>query len=203
VLRVPLCDTAQELAEFAGGLADLLATAPPQVTLRFVGIHEMGHDAALVIHDVLRQKAPTTVLVTEAWSSLFDGSGLLWLLGDRRRIRPTAWLFFRAATSDEDDNPFLHPFDAIFVYPPLPVLPDRDHETVLRLAERYLPVRKMPGVPITTHMLAEYRLLDGQSTEGDQESSTRDGKPVRLASEARRETSKEQPGQPTRPIPEV
>jgi hypothetical protein len=78
----------------------------------------MTADAALVLHEVLRQKAPTTLLITEAWSSLINGSALLWLLGDRRRIRPTAWLFFRKAEPKRENEEIPFDFDAIFGGPP-------------------------------------------------------------------------------------
>ncbi|MEI9865870.1 MAG: hypothetical protein WDN00_15220 [Limisphaerales bacterium] len=47
-----------------------------------------------MIRSVLGQRSPKTQVITNARSSLQNGSVLVWLLGDRRLIRDDARLFF-------------------------------------------------------------------------------------------------------------
>jgi hypothetical protein len=162
VLVVPECNSSQELAEFCGTLEATLSRAPKTLTLRFVGVHQMVADHALVLHQLLSAKLHKTLLITDAWSSLIDASVLIWLLGERRRIRPTAWLFLRKPRASYDPVPFFWPG------PPMEVC-DRDHHTVLRLINHYLPVGKLMGSPMTGHMLAEYCLLEEQSSRAGED----------------------------------
>ena len=162
VLLVPECSSSQELVEFCNTLDTALSGAPKTLTLRFVGVHQMVADPALVVHQLLSEKLHETRLITDAWSSMVDTSALIWLLGECRRIRPTAWLFLRKPQVSCEPDPFS--------FSSLPVeLCDTDHQTVLRLINRYLPVEKLMGSPITAHMLAEYCLLEGQSGPADED----------------------------------
>ena len=73
-------------------VADLekaLAKRPRQFQIDLVGNGEIPADWALLIRSILIQRAPQTQLITNARSSLQGGSVLVWLLGDRRWLRPT------------------------------------------------------------------------------------------------------------------
>lgn len=204
VVLVPECESTAELFEFADRLSCLLATAPTEVTLRFVGLHHMEPDPTLILYEVLQQKPPGTVLITEAWSSLTNGSALVWLLGDRRRIRPTAWLFFRKAKPKQEGYEMPNEVETFFGIAPGIDLREVDYNSVLRLAGRFLPVRRMLGEPITAHMLAEYRLLDGQAADSDEVETGTVAGPVCPISSARREARVQQPAVPKiRTIPEA
>ena len=71
-------------------VADLekaLAKRPRRFQIDLVGNGEIPADWALLIRSILIQRAPQTQLITNARSSLQDGSVLVWLLGDCRMIR--------------------------------------------------------------------------------------------------------------------
>jgi len=91
---VPECDSSRELAAFAGELEEAIAQKPQKIILNFVGMMTMSSDAVLLLHDVLCQRSPETKLVVKARSPLQGSAILLWLAGDERHIRPTAWMRF-------------------------------------------------------------------------------------------------------------
>ena len=163
VLVVPECDSAPELLAFNDNLIEVLAREPAMLTMRFVGVHQMCPDSALLIVETMKGKSPKTKIVTEAWSSLIEGSALIWLSGDSRRIRSTAWLFFRNSQLVKNREPQL-PWEMEGMFCPGPSfhLRERDYQTVLRLINRYLPVKDLADTPVTPHILSEYCLLEGQ-----------------------------------------
>jgi hypothetical protein len=68
-------------------LEDALADVPKQIHLEMIGDGEIDADWALVLREVLNQRSEKTQLITNARSTLKNGSALVWLLGDRRLIR--------------------------------------------------------------------------------------------------------------------
>src|SRR4051812_22587131 len=70
-----------------------LVTKPKILHLEMVGEGEIPADTALLIRSILMKRSPGTQLVTNARSSLQDGSVLVWLLGDKRMIRDDARVF--------------------------------------------------------------------------------------------------------------
>ncbi len=161
VLTVPECDCSRELDSFLDELTTALAAVPPALTLRFVGVHNMNPDPALAVYDLLSRKPPGTKLITEAVSPLICGSVLVWLAGDCRRIRSTAWIYLR------------HPDARRHRFPPWemgeewqadreaePDLPLRDYRTVLRLIGGYFPVKDFVGKQVAAACLDEFCLLE-------------------------------------------
>ena len=96
LLTVPECDEPEVLTAFIDRLVAALADKPARITLRFVGVFSIPPDSALLIHDVLTNRPPGVEIITEAWSRIINSGVLVWLAGDIRRIRPTAFLHFKS-----------------------------------------------------------------------------------------------------------
>jgi hypothetical protein len=75
-----------------------LARKPRVLQIDLIGQGEVPADVALLIRSILLARSSRTEIVTNARSSLQNGSVLVWLLGDRRIIRDDARVFFRRAT---------------------------------------------------------------------------------------------------------
>src|SRR5436190_18510429 len=90
--------------ERIAALERALARKPRQLQIELLGEGEIPADWALLIRSVLKQHALRTQVITNARSSLQNGSVLVWLLGDRRIIRDDARIFFRRADVSEDGN---------------------------------------------------------------------------------------------------
>ena len=160
---VPECDTPRELASFAENLETQISNSSKQLVLNFVGMQSISSDAALLIHDVLSQRNSETQIVTQARSPITGSGVLLWLVGDVRQIRPTAWLRFDVAKHNHCRRVFSwdEPVEAWrgdseeggrahF---------DPNTQAVLRLIDKHLPVRLLAGRILTPHILGEYCLL--------------------------------------------
>jgi hypothetical protein len=85
-------------------LETALAKKPRQLQIDMLGEGEIPADWALLIRSVLGQRSSKTWIITNARSSLQNGSVLVWLQGDRRIIRDDARLFFRRADVSDDKD---------------------------------------------------------------------------------------------------
>src|SRR5688572_4363541 len=85
------------LIERVAKLEDALADVPRQLHIELMGDGEIDADWALVLREVLSRRSAETRLITQARSTLKNGSVLVWLLGERRLIREDAQCFFRRA----------------------------------------------------------------------------------------------------------
>lgn len=165
LLTIPECDSSSELVAFADDLLESLQKCPAVMTLRFVGVHQMSPDPALLIYDILSSRSPGILLVTEAWSPLIGPSALVWLAGDVRRIRSTTFMHFRTLQEVLKRRPRRSPWDEA-VEPeeetePKVSLPGTDYGKVLELMSQYLPVDQLAGRVLTPSMLRDYALLEG------------------------------------------
>ena len=95
-----------------------LARKPRALQIDMIGVGEIPADSALLIRSVLLTRSPKTHLITNARSSLQNGSVLVWLLGDTRLIRDDARLFFRRATLSEDDDVKQEEYECFKVFGP-------------------------------------------------------------------------------------
>jgi hypothetical protein len=145
-------------------LEDALADVPKQIHLEMIGDGEIDADWALVLHEVLNQRSEKTQLITNARSSLKNGSALVWLLGDRRLIREDARLFFRRANLTEEAE--VHP-DKIWNDRELQYADsfseadpeEAVHAQVLRYIDEFLPVRELAGQIIDVRTLRQFGLV--------------------------------------------
>src|SRR5258706_10326779 len=107
VLRFPLSLLHYGNSYYIDRIAALeaaLAKKPRRLQIDMLGEGEIPADWALLIRSILGQRSPKTQIVTNARSSLQNGSVLVWLLGDQRVIRDDAKLFFRRAAVSADDE---------------------------------------------------------------------------------------------------
>lgn len=162
---LPECDNGRELALFVTELENCLGQKPKQLTLKFFGMQCLGADSALAIFDCLQGKDKETQLITDARSPVIDAGVLIWLAGDVRRIRSTAWLRF-SSSQDHRNRSRRFPWDGSLE--PWQQDDDSDnqtecsnpnYQTVLKLIHRYLPVDILAGRLLTPHLLGEYCLL--------------------------------------------
>jgi hypothetical protein len=145
-----------------------LAKRPRVLHIELVGTGEIEADAALRFRAVLMERSPRTRIVTHARSTLQGGSVLLWLLGDTRRIRPDARLYFRRTTlSDDDevqenggpDEPRYR--DSYSWFDP----EEGDYARVLELINEFLPVKEMAGRLIGVPVLRQFGLVENEKVD--------------------------------------
>jgi hypothetical protein len=145
-------------------LEDALADVPMQIHLEMIGDGEIDADWALVLREVLNQRSEKTQLITNARSTLKNGSALVWLLGDRRLIREDARLFFRRANLTEEAE--VHP-DKIWNDRELQYADsfseadpeEAVHAQVLLYIDEFLPVRELAGQIIDVRTLRQFGLV--------------------------------------------
>jgi hypothetical protein len=145
-------------------LEDALADVPKQIHLEMIGDGEIDADWALVLREVLNQRSEKTQLITNARSTLKNGSALVWLLGDRRLIREDARLFFRRANLTEEAE--VHPDktwnDRELQYADSFSEADPEeavHAQVLLYIDEFLPVRELAGQIIDVRTLKQFGLV--------------------------------------------
>jgi hypothetical protein len=159
-------DRGTELIRFITQLEDCLAEKPKQVTLQFYGMEEMRPDPALLIYDTLLKKCPETTIITEARSPIVDSGVLVWLAGDSRRIRSTAWLWVSSQRVRQARGRSRNPWDRSEAWMDegeesgLCRPSQINYQNVLRLIDRQLPVKFLADKPLTPHILGEYCLLN-------------------------------------------
>jgi hypothetical protein len=167
VFLVGDCGLGSELVRLVTQLEDCLAEKPKQVTLQFYGMDDMAPDPALLIYDTLLKKGPETKIITEARSPIIDSGVLVWLAGEVRRIRPTAWLWVSSQRVREARSRPRVPWERTESWldegeETGRCRPSRiNYQTVLRLIDRHLPVSLLTDQPLTPHVLGEYCLLNG------------------------------------------
>ena len=160
----------RELTKFINDLEGSFARKPKVVAVDLIGPGALLPDTALVLHEVIAARPRGTQFVTRARSGLINASILPWLLGDRREMRSTGWVYLhiskalrkklnptRAAEAEDppwcDEGPF-----SFF-------LEDNhymaDWEQVLRLIEPFLPMDDIAGKRLTATDLRDLGILDG------------------------------------------
>lgn len=150
-------------------LEDALADVPKQLHLELMGDGEIDVDWALVIRDVLLQRSAETKLITQARSTLKNGSVLVWLLGDHRIIRGDARVFFRkadytepTATSEKVWNEDqLEYVDADSEADP----EEATHAKVLQYINEFLPVPELVGRIIDVPTLRQFGLIENEKLD--------------------------------------
>jgi len=114
----------------------------------------------MLIRSILNQRSPRTQLITNARSSLRNGSVLVWLLGEHRLIREDAGIFFRRANLGSDD--------AVPIWKDLEknsseLDPDEIyHAKVLELINEFLPVNEFVGKPVELPLLRQFGLVENE-----------------------------------------
>jgi len=151
-------------------LEHALAKRPRILQIELVGSGEMSADAALRFRGALMERSLRTRIVTHARSSLQGSSVLLWLLGDRRKIREDARLYFRRTTWSQDDEvpasgsgkrdepKYRDSYSEID--------PDEgDYARVLEIINEFLPVKEMAGRLIGVPVLRQFGLIENEKVD--------------------------------------
>jgi len=168
-------------------LEDALADVPKQLHLELMGDGEIDFDWALVIRDVLIQRSPETRLITQARSTLKNGSVLVWLLGDQRIIREDARVFFRRADYSEPtatsekvwDGEVMEYVDSFSEADP----EEASLARVLQLINEYLPVQELVGRMVDVPTLRQFGLIENEKLDAMLTSAFRPALETEAASE--------------------
>ncbi len=151
-------------------LETALTKKPKVLQLDMIGNGEIPADTALLMRAVLMARSPKTELVTNARSSLQNGSVLVWLLGDRRIIRDDGRIFFRRTELADQDE--------VEVYAGLnnaePKYKDSysgidpeeaDYARVLQLINEFLPVNEFAGRVVNVSVLRDFGLVENERVD--------------------------------------
>jgi hypothetical protein len=173
-----VCQFKLKLASYANSyyikralkLETVLARKPRVLRIEMIGEGEIPADTALLIRSILLNRSPRTTLVTNARSSLQDGSVLVWLMGDQRVIRDDARVFFkRNPLADEDPVEVyagLGKAEPKYKDSYTSIDPeDAHHERVLELIDEFLPVKEFAGRIVTVKVLREFGLVENEHVD--------------------------------------
>ncbi len=151
-------------------LETALTKKPKVLQLDMIGNGEIPADTALLMRAVLMARSPKTELVTNARSSLQNGSVLVWLLGDRRIIRDDGRIFFRRTELADQDE--------VEVYAGLnnaePKYKDSyseidpgeaDYARVLQLINEFLPANEFAGRVVNVSVLRDFGLVENERVD--------------------------------------
>jgi hypothetical protein len=147
-----------------------LARKPKVLQLDMIGTGEIPADTALLMRAVLLARSPKTKLVTNARSSLQNGSVLVWLLGDRRLIRDDARVFFRRTELADKDEVEVHAglgdAEAKYKDSYSEIDPEEaDHARVLQVINEYLPVEEFVGRIVGVPVLRQFGLIENERVD--------------------------------------
>jgi hypothetical protein len=143
---------------------------PRTLQINMIGTGEVPPDWALLIRSALLNRSPRTRIITNARSSLQNGSVLVWLLGDRRIIRGDARIYFRPTTlSDEDQKEqdgTWKDSEPKYRDSYSEIDPDEcDYARVLQRINEFLPVRELAGRVVAVPVLRQFGLVESDKMD--------------------------------------
>jgi len=170
VLRFPLSLLHYGNSYFIERIAALeaaLAKKPRRLQIDMLGEGEIHADWALLIRSILGHRSAKTRIITNARSSLQNGSVLVWLLGDQRVIRDDARLFFRRANvADDDDSTAEKTWkEGDLKYSESDSEVDTEelaYARVLQLIDEFLPVNELAGKALELSVLRQFGLVENE-----------------------------------------
>ena len=135
-----------------------------------IGTGEIPADSTLIIRSVLLGRSPKTRLITNARSSLQNGSVLVWLLGDERIIRDDARLYLRrldlADDAEVQPNETWKGSDPEYRDSFSEIDPEEgDYARVLQLIDEFLPVKEVTGRLIGVPVLRQFGLVENKQVD--------------------------------------
>jgi len=156
--------------ERIAALETALAKKPRCLQIDMLGEGEIPADWALLIRSILGQCSPTTRIITNARSSLQNGSVLVWLLGNQRVIRDDARLFFRRATVSDDGDATEEKSwkEGDLKYSDSDSEMDTEeiaYAKVLQLINEFLPVNELAGKAIELPVLRQFGLVENEKLD--------------------------------------
>ena len=147
-----------------------LARKPKVLHIEMIGDGEIPADLALLIRSILVKRSPETKLLTNARSSLQNGSVLVWLLGDERSIRDDARVFFKRNPLADEDPVEVYAglgeaeqkyMDSYSVVDP----EDADYARVFELINEFLPVSEFAGRIVNVSVLRDFGLIENERVD--------------------------------------
>jgi hypothetical protein len=157
--------------ERIAALEAALAKKPRRLQIDMLGEGEIHADWALLIRSILGQRSPKTQIITNARSTLQNGSVLIWLLGDQRVIREDAQMFFRRAIVSDDGDATAETTwkEGDLKYSESDSEVDTEeiaHTKVLQLINEFLPVKELAGKAIEVPVLRQFGLVENEKLDG-------------------------------------
>jgi len=173
VLRFPLSLLHYGNSYYIDRIAALevaLAKKPRRLQIDMLGEGEVPADLALLIRSILGQRSPKTQIITNARSSLQNGSVLVWLLGDQRVIRDDARLFFRRANVTDDGAVTVEKTwkegDLEYSDSDSEMDPEEiAYAKALQLINEFLPVKELAGKAIELPLLRQFGLVENEKLD--------------------------------------
>lgn len=143
-----------------------------RLEIDLIGLGHQKPNTILMIWDMLLKRNPKIILSVHSRTSLFDGSLLLLLMADERKVRPLSWVQVDSPTKlKETDWAELEDKATRrgknLIHEPSFVT---DYCQIAELMNEYLPVEKISGQRWPLENLKEYGLLlDSQEEKAFQE----------------------------------
>jgi len=143
-----------------------ISRAPKELHVELVGVGYPSPDIVLAIWDLVEASKELGLSVsTWARSSLYDSGLLLWLMGDKRRIRRSTG-FFQISCIDRLDREDWGTWKSqtphmVFSEPGWV----SNYREVFRLMNQFIPARELADKRQKMEVLAEYGLLQGQASD--------------------------------------
>ena len=134
---------------------------PERLEIDLIGLGHQKPNSILMIWDMLMHRDPKTVLSVHARTSLFDGSLLLLLMADERKVRPLSWVQLDSPTKLKETDWAALEDKATRrgqnqIHEPTFVT---DYCQIAELMNEYIPVEKIAGQRWPLENLSEYGLL--------------------------------------------
>lgn len=149
-------------------LERVLAGKPHRLQVDLIGEGEISAEWAMLIQELLLSRPSKSRLITNARSSLKNGSVLVWLLGDERRLAAHAQLFFRKATiAEEPEGATAQVWDAEELkYSDAETDPDEVAQArLLQRINEYLPVKDLAGKVVDATTLRQFGLVENEKLD--------------------------------------
>jgi hypothetical protein len=138
---------------------------PTELLIELVGVGNISQDIALAIYDLVQDAKNSGLKVaTVSRSSLYDGSLLLWILGDKRRIRSNTAFFQLDSLKrlEETDWSDCERVAIRTIKEPAWVC---NYRQVVKILNQYIPVEELADRRIPMDILREYGLIDSEETD--------------------------------------
>jgi hypothetical protein len=149
-------------------LEKALARRPRQFQIDLLGEGEISAEWAMLIREILSQRSPKTCLTTHARSTLKNGSVLVWLMGDQRRMAPHARIFFRKAIASEESESAVAKVWNQDDWKTSDAETDPDevaHVQLLQIINEYLPVKEFADKVIDIATLRQFGLVENSQLD--------------------------------------
>jgi hypothetical protein len=149
-----------------------LEEQPDRLEIDLIGLGHQKPNSILMVWDMLMNRSSKTVLSVHARTSLFDGSLLLLLMADERKVRPLSWVQLDSPTKLKETDWAALEDKATRrgqnqIHEPTFVT---DYYQIAELMNEYIPVEKIAGQRWPLENLREYGLLlDSQEEKAFQD----------------------------------